>query len=125
MNTFHKAIFYIYGIVCLVTGALLLAAPGRFLGLFGWEPVDPLISRILGAALLGMAWGSWRAVRAGETRLAVVLAEIFMAFSLLSSAGLLRHLLNAGYPFMVWFLCAVLVIFGVLWVVAWLQLRKT
>lgn len=124
MKTFHKAIFYVYGVLCLGTGALLLAAPGRFLGFFGWAPIDPLLSRVLGAALLSMAWGAWRVVRAGETKAGQTLVEVFFAFTALSSVGLLRHLLVANYPFMVWFLCAVMVIFGLLWAVVWFQLRK-
>jgi hypothetical protein len=123
MKTFHKAIFYVFGLLCLVVGALLLLAPGRFLGLFSWKPIDPLLSRVLGAALLSMAWGDWRAVRAGNTKVAVTLAEVFFAFTALSSVGLLRHLLFAHYAFVIWVLCAVMVIFGVLWAVIWWQLR--
>jgi hypothetical protein len=124
MKTFHKAKYYVNGKLCLCTGALLLAAPVRFLGFFGWAPIDPLLSRVLGAALLGMAWGAWRVVRAGETKAGLTLVEVFFAFTALSSVGLLRHLLAANYPFMVWFLCSVMVIFGLLWAVVWFQLRK-
>jgi hypothetical protein len=71
-----------------------------------------------------MLWGSWRAVSAGETKAALILVEVFLAFTALSSVGLLRHLLVRHYPFMVWFLCAVMLLFTALWVVSWLQLRK-
>lgn len=124
MKTFHIAILYIFGILCLVTGCLLLVIPGRFLGFFGWAPVDPLLTRVFGAALLGMMWGCWRVVRSREVKTATTLAEIFFVFTILGSVGLLRHLLIAYYPFMVWFLWAVLLILGLLWAVIWLQLRK-
>ena len=124
MKTLHKVIFYTYGVLCLVSGALLLVIPGRFLGALGWAPIDPLLSRLFGAGLLGMAWGAWRGGRTGGAKPAVYLAEIFFFFTALGSIGLLRHLLVAYYPLMVWTLCAVLILFSVLWAVTWLQLRK-
>jgi hypothetical protein len=124
MKTFHKTVFYIFGLLCLGVGALLLIAPGRFLGFFSWEPVDALLSRMFGAALLGMAWGAWRAVRSGEAKLTLTLAEVFFAFTALSSVGLLRHVLFGHYAFVIWVLSAIMVIFGVLWAVVWFQLRK-
>jgi hypothetical protein len=32
----------------------LLFVPGKFMSLFGWSPVDPIMSRLVGAALLGI-----------------------------------------------------------------------
>jgi hypothetical protein len=124
MNTFQKASLYIFGVVCLVGGLPLLLAPGSFLGLFGWAPVDPLLSRILGAGALGMAWGAWRISRALEVRLSFVY-EMFFFFTALGSVGLLRHLLIAHYPFMVWFLCAVLLLLSAMWAVNWWRVRKS
>ena len=125
MKSLHKITFYAFGVLCLLAGAPLLLAPGRFLGFFEWAPVDPLISRLLGGALLGMAWGAWRAVRAGGAKPALYLVEIFFAFTILGAIGLLRHLLAAYYyPLMVWVLFWVLLLFGVLWTVNWWQLRK-
>ena len=124
MKTFHKTIFYIFGLLCLVVGALMLLAPGRVLGLFHWKPIDPLLSRMLGAALLSMAWGAWRAVRLWQAKMSLTLAEVFFAFTALSSVGLLRHVLFGHYAFVIWVICAVMVIFSVLWAVVWFQLRK-
>jgi hypothetical protein len=47
--------------LCLFFGSGLLLAPGRFLGMFYWAPVDPPL-RIFGAALLAMGWLAWRMV---------------------------------------------------------------
>jgi hypothetical protein len=32
----------------------LLLIPGKFMSIFGWSPVDPIMSRLVGAALLGI-----------------------------------------------------------------------
>ena len=58
-----KATFLIHAIVSVLFGAPLLLAPGRFLGLFDWAPIDPLTSRLLGSALLALGWGSYRSWR--------------------------------------------------------------
>jgi len=72
MSRLLKLALLIYGIVTFVFGAPLLLAPGRFLDFFGWAPVDPLLSRLLGAALLGMTWSALRAWREAEPRRSIV-----------------------------------------------------
>ena len=124
MNTFQKGSFYLFGFLCLVVGVLLLLAPGRFLGTIQWAPVDPLISRMLGAALIGMSWGAWRAVRSENTKLASSLVEIFLIFTLLSSSGILRHLVKTHWPLMVWGLFIFLALFALDWILILFQLRK-
>ena len=124
MNTFQKGSFYLFGILCLVVGVLLLLAPGRFLGTIQWAPVDPLISRMLGAALLGMSWGAWQALHSESTKLVYVLSEIFLIFTFLSSLGLLRHLVKTHWPFLVWGLFIALALFALDWVLILFQLRK-
>jgi hypothetical protein len=118
MSKLMKLALLIYGIVTLIFGAPLLFVPGRFLDLFSWAPVDPLISRLLGAALLGMTWSALRAWRAAERERAILLVEGYVAFNILGAVGLARHLFgSAWYPFMVWFVFGLLVIFAVVWLV--------
>jgi hypothetical protein len=48
----------------------------------------------------------------------VLLVEAYAAFNLLGAVGLLRHLLaGAWYPFRVWFIFGLLVVFAVIWLV--------
>jgi hypothetical protein len=107
--------FLIHVVVSLIFGAALLLAPGRTLGLFGWAPVDPLISRLLGAALLALAWSSYRGWGASSYEQVSVLVEMEVIFTMLGSLGLLRHLLKAWYPWYVWFVLAVLLVFAIAW----------
>ena len=83
--------FLVHAVVALLFGAALLAAPGRTLGLFGWAPVDPLLSRVLGAALLALAWGSFRGFRAAERWQVALLVELEAVFCVLACRGCLAH----------------------------------
>lgn len=121
MARWIKVLFLVHMVVAAVPGALLLIAPGRFLDWLGWAPVDPLLSRVLGAALLALAWSSFRGWRASGWSQVVVVIEMEVAFTLLGAIGLLRHLVIANYPWMVWTLLAILAAFAVAWVVAWLK----
>ena len=50
-----KITFLSHAIVAALVGAPLLIAPGRFLGLIGWAPVDPILSRVMGMILAALS----------------------------------------------------------------------
>ena len=108
--------FLIHAIVSVVGGFLLLIIPGRTLGSLGWAPIDPILGRVLGAALLALGWSSFRGWQATERVKLQLLLELEAAFSVLACVGLLRHLLFAHYPLMVWLLFAGFFIFAVAWI---------
>jgi len=112
----RKITFLVHTVVAAVTGAPLLLAPGRFLGWIGWAPVDPILSRLLGAALLALAWSSFRGWRAADEAQTTILLELETAFAVLGCVGLLRHLLTSRYPAMVWITFVVLAAFAVAWI---------
>jgi hypothetical protein len=118
MSRSLKVLFLVHAIMSTVLGVLLLVIPGRLLGLFGWAPIDPLISRLLGAALLALAWSSFRGWRATERRQVAILIEAEAVFCVLACAGLLRHLLVASYPWYVWGTVVILAAFAIAWIVA-------
>ena len=109
--------FLIHAIVSVVGGLLLLIIPGRTLLFFGWAPIDPIISRLLGAALLALAWGSFRGWQATERVQVQILVELEAVFTVLACVGLLRHLLFARYLPIVWLLFAVFAVFAIPWIV--------
>jgi membrane protein DedA with SNARE-associated domain len=93
MSKALQTTFFVHAIVALILGVPLLILPGTFLGSIGWVTVDVLISRLLGAALLAMAWGSFRGWRATERTQIRILLELEAVFTVLGSIGILRHLL--------------------------------
>jgi hypothetical protein len=118
MSRLLKLTFLIHMVVAFLVGAPLLVMPGSFLGWFGWAPVDPLLSRVLGAALLALAWSSFRGWRATERKQIAILVELEAVFTTLSCVGLLRHLLVANYPLIVWLVFVVLAAFAIAWIVS-------
>jgi hypothetical protein len=115
MSKALRITFLIHAIVAVVLGALMLLIPGRFLQAAGWAPIDPIISRLLGAALLALAWGSFRGWRASEWAEVAILVEVEAAFTVLACVGFLRHLLFANYPIIVWLDFALFLVFAVAW----------
>lgn len=116
MSKALKITFLVHGIVALLFGLLLLLIPGRLLLWLGWAPIDPIISRLLGAALLGLAWSSFRGWRATERAQVAIVLEVEAVFTVLGCAGLLRHLLFSRWPLMVWAVFALLAAFAVAWI---------
>src|SRR5512135_56895 len=92
-----KDTFLVHMIIGLVLGAALWLIPGRTITLLGWVPaqvqlpqsglsisgqtfVDPVITRLLGAALLALAYSSfmgWRAVRRDQVNLVVQMEFVY------------------------------------------------
>jgi hypothetical protein len=124
MSKLLKGTFLVHAIVAAVVGAAMLAAPGRVLTWLGWQPVDPLISRLLGAALLALTWGSFRGWLASEWSRVAILVEVEVFYTVLGCVGLLRHLLKANYSILVWGPFGVLAAFAILWIVSLLLETK-
>jgi hypothetical protein len=71
---------------------------------------------LLGAALLALAWGSFRGWQATERAQVKTLLEIEAVFTVLGSVGLLRHLLISSYPVIVWVVFFLLAGFAIAWI---------
>jgi len=120
MSKALKTTFLVHAVVALVAGAPLLIVPGAMLTRLGWAPIDPLVSRVVGAALLALAWSSFRGWRATERAQVSILVEMEAVFTVLACVGLLRHLLVGGWPVAPWLALAVLAAFAVAFAVAWI-----
>lgn len=108
--------FLIHAVVAIIFGAPLLIAPGRWLQLFDWSPIDPLMSRMFGSALLALAYGSYRGWRSAGWDQVAWLVRLEAVFTVLATIGLLRHLLVGSWPFIAWFTLAIFVIFAAAWI---------
>lgn len=122
MSRSLKIFFLIYAIFTFILGAPLLLAPGRFLGLFFWAPIDPLLTRLLGAAFLAMTVGAVRGYLARQRERVQVTIETNLVFCALGAAGFLRHLLTGSYyPLIIWIIFGLLAIWAILWVLLLLR----
>ena len=121
MTRFLKPTLLIHAIVSAVLGVLLLIIPGDFLQRLDWSPIDPITTRLLGAAFLALAWGDFRGWRQPAKSDITLLVEVQLAFSALGAISVLRHLVTGGWPAMVWVLFGVLALFAIAWVVTLLD----
>ena len=127
MSQSTKYTFLVHAIVSVILGIPLLLVPGRFLPLFGWpeDGIDPLISRILGAAVVALAYSSYRGWQAADWDDVKILVEAEAIFTILGVLAMLRHLFGFPWPidiyswaFGVWLIFAIFVIFAIAWIVA-------
>ena len=118
MSKRQKLTFLIHAIVAVLLGLPLFIVPGRLLQWLGWAPIDPIISRLLGAALLALAWSSFRGWQAAERAQVTTLVQMEVAFTVLGCVGLLRHLLFSRYPAIVWVVFVLTALFAVAWIVS-------
>lgn len=118
------ALFKTNVVLTLVLGLTLLLFPGIFLTGIGWAPVDPILTRFLGAGLLAMAWSSFQGMRANSRVIARLVIEMQAIFYILAGVGALRQLLLVNYPIMVWGVFALLAGMAVAWVAFWLNLAN-
>jgi hypothetical protein len=116
MSKALKYTFLIHAIIAFLLGAPLLLGPGHFLVLLGWLHIDTMLSRVLGAALLGLAWSSWRGWQATENAQVKTLLELEAIFTALGALGLLREMITSPFPLIYWLLCALLAVFAIGWI---------
>jgi hypothetical protein len=122
MSKSLRTTFLIHAVVGVIFGVPMLIAPGRLLLWLGWAPIDPIVSRLLGAALLALAWSSFRGWQAADRARVGLLLEMEAVFTILGCIGMLRHLLFASYPFVPWMVFIITAIFAVAWIAALLGL---
>ena len=118
MSTLLKITLIIHIVLAVLFGLPLLAAPGRFLGLFAWAPIDPLLSRVLGAALIGLGWLNFCALRQNSRAAAQPVIEAGLLFNGLAVAGLVRNMAGSSWPWVVWSLLGLFTVLTILWAVS-------
>lgn len=115
--------FVIHCILDVTFAIPMLIAPVAFLSLFGWPTVDPFMTRLVAAALMGIGLESYLGRNAGVEAFQGMLnlKIIWSAFAVL---GLVVSVLTLGGPVMAWLIIAIFVGFNILWVYYRLQLRE-
>ncbi len=106
--------FIIHFVTDLVFAIPLIVAPRATLSLFGWETVDPITARVVGAALMAIGLESYL-VR--DARLEVFRAMINLKIIWSSTAilGIIWGIVE-GAPPMAWLFLGLFGIFNAVWV---------
>jgi len=108
--------FLVHMIVAVIYGLPMLIVPGGFLQIFDWAPIDPLMTRVTGAALLGFAWSSYRGWRAAGWDQVWRIVEAEAVFTTLAAIGLGRHIIAASWPWYVWMIFITFIVFAAAWI---------
>lgn len=96
-----------------LVGVPLFLAPEPILKLFGWHSVDPIATRLVAAALLGIGGQSWFGRNAGVKEFRGML-NLKIIWAAAASLGLLIGVLTGG-PILAWLGLGVFLSFLALW----------
>jgi len=113
--------FVIHFVVDILTGIPLLLFPETVLPLLGWTTIDPIASRVVGAALMGIGIESYlgRNANADVFRAMLNLKIIWSSSAILGiGLGIWKGGPQAGWLFM-----GVFVIFWFVWINYWRRLK--
>ena len=107
--------FLVHFVIDVVFAVPLLIAPEFTLSLFGWANIDPITSRVVGAALMGIGLESLLGRNASaEVYRAMLNLKIIWSLSTIFGVGV--SLLAGGGPAMGWVFLAIFVLFGAIWI---------
>jgi hypothetical protein len=114
--------FVIHAAVDVAAALPLLLAPAATLGLLGWGCVDPVATRLVGAALLGIGGQSFLMRNAGVEAYRAVLGlkviwSLAACFALFAAIGV-------GAPPATWAFLGIFIVFAGVWVHHAIRLRQ-
>ena len=129
-----KIVFLVHAIISGVLGLGLWLVPGRFLTLLGWVPelvtvldtelqvpgttfVDAFITRLLGTALLALAYSSFKGWRSNQWVEIAQVLQMELVFCSLGFIGLISSLVqtNRDVPVIAYAFVVILAGFAIAW----------
>lgn len=113
--------FVIHFVVDMLTGVPLLLFPELVMPLLGWNTIDPISTRVVGAALMGIGIESYLGRNASiEVFRAMLNLKVIWASSAILGIGLGIWMggTKAGWAFL-----GVFAVFLVVWIYYWRKLR--
>ena len=114
--------FVAHFVIDLVFAVPLLLFPVQTLQLFGWTTVDPLATRLVGAALVGIGVESYLG-RDGSVESYQTMLRLKILWSLSANFGIALTIAQ-GAPIMAWLFLALFVGFSGLWIYYKIRLGK-
>ncbi len=83
-----KITFFAHMLVALAFGLLFLISPDLYARIANYGPIDPIITRAMGVAALGLAFSSWLAFRAVQWDEIRIVLEMEVFYAVLMTATL-------------------------------------
>ena len=116
-----RIMFVIHFVADMVFAIPLFVAPQAFLALFGWTSVDPVVSRVVAAALVGIGgeslWGRKADLASFRT-----MCRLKILWSATACLGFILSLIQ-GAPWGTWIFLAIFVAFCATWTTFFFKLR--
>ncbi len=116
--------FVVHFILDFAFGIPLLFAPDAFLAFFGWQGIDPIATRLVGAALMGIGGESWIGRNAGLEAYRGML-NLKIIWSATATLGVLATMLTTNGPWGGWLIVVIFAPFCALWTYYRIRLNKT
>lgn len=111
MTTGLRTTFWIHAVVAFIFGIGYLFAPAFVAGIFDVEPFDPFVTRLYGAAAIGLCVSSVLAALAKRWEQVAIVVEMEVVFTIISAAVCLYAIFFAGASVMIWLPVAMFVVF--------------
>ena len=113
--------FVIHFVVDMITGIPLLLFPELIMPMLGWSPIDPISTRVVGAALMGIGIESYLGRNASRDVFRAMLnLKVIWASSAILGIGLGIWMGGAKAG---WLFLGIFVVFWFVWIYYWNRLR--
>ncbi len=134
LSSWLRTTFLVHWIISALLGAALFLVPGRILTILGWVPqlvqlpggelnvpgqtfVDPVLTRLLGVALLALAWSSFRGWRTKQRSEVEILIQTEAAFCILGVVAFIAGIasMDRATPIIGYVFALILALFAIAW----------
>lgn len=115
--------FVIHFVADFVFALPLLFFPAPFLALFGWTTVDPVTTRLVGAALVGIG-GESLLGRNADLQSFRTMLRLKILWSQCAVLGFVISLAEGRAPWGTWLFLGIFTVFSGLWISYALKLRR-
>ncbi|MFW5790389.1 MAG: hypothetical protein ACOCWE_03955 [Bacillota bacterium] len=107
--------FVLHFIIDMIFAIPLFFFPESFLSFFGWQAVDPVMTRLVAAALFGIGIESLLG-RNGSRESFKAMLNLKIIWSLGAIGGLLLSMEQSPADFIIWVVLFTFIAFNILWV---------
>ncbi|MEO7521454.1 MAG: hypothetical protein ABIW79_06515 [Gemmatimonas sp.] len=114
--------FVVHAVVDLLFAVPIMIDPAFALTLFGWNNVDPLASRLVGAALFAIGTESYLGRNASLESFRTML-RLKVLWSLSALLGITLSIMQ-GSPVGAWFFLLIFAGFSAVWISYWRRLKR-